>query len=188
MRNASADDGSSVPLLPRRIFWYPSNASQIISLKYEGKISMRVYLLKDIENVGMAGTMVNVTDGYASNYLFPHKLAVKVEKAQEEFFKNKVVKAEKVKEVISSKLGMLAERIKTMHLTIKKRVHDDGKLYGSVSADELVDLLKAKDVVANRKQIVFGKSIKATGEHSVGVKLTAKLIPEFTLKVVGEAA
>lgn len=149
---------------------------------------MRVYLLKDIEHVGMAGTMVNVTDGYATNYLFPHKFALKVEASQEAFFKNKIVKAEVVKEVISSKLGMLAERIKTTHLTIAKRVHDDGKLYGSVSADELVTLLKAKEIVADRKQIVFGKSIKATGEHAVGIKLTAKLIPEFTLKVVGEAA
>ena len=149
---------------------------------------MRVYLLKDIENVGIAGTLVNVSDGYAVNYLFPHKLAVKVEKNQEEFFKNKVLKAAVTKEVISSKLGMLAERIKSIHLSIKKRVHDDGKLYGAVSADEIVDLLKSKDVIANRKQIVFTKSIKATGEHAVGVKLNAKLVPEFTLKVVAEAA
>lgn len=149
---------------------------------------MRVYLLKDIENVGIAGTLVNVSDGYAVNYLFPHKLALKVEKNQEDFFKNKVLKAAVTKEVISSKLGMLAERIKSIHLSIKKRVHDDGKLYGAVSADEVVDLLKSKDVVANRKQIVFTKSIKATGEHAVGVKLNAKLVPEFTLKVVAEAA
>lgn len=149
---------------------------------------MRVYLLKDVENVGMAGTMVNVSDGYAANYLFPHKLAVKVDKGQEEFFKNKIAKVAAAKEVVSTKMGMLAERIKSMHLTIKKRVHDDGKLYGSVSADELIDLLKAKDVVADRKQIVFGKTIKAVGEHAVGVKLTSKLIPEFTLKVVGESA
>ena len=149
---------------------------------------MRVYLLKDIENVGMSGTLVNVSDGYASNYLFPHKLAVKVEKNQEEFYKNKVIKAEVLKEVVSTKLGMLAERIKQIHVSLKKRVHDDGRLYGSVSADEVVELLKSKDVTANRKQIVFGKSVKTTGEHAVGVKLNAKLIPEFTLKVVAEAA
>ncbi len=149
---------------------------------------MRVYLLKDIENVGMAGALVNVSDGYAANYLFPHKLAVKVEKNQEQFYLNKAAKAVVAKEIISSKMGMLAERIKSMHLSLKKRVHDDGRLYGSVSADEIVDLLKTKEVVANRKQIVFGKSIKTTGEHAVGVKLNAKLIPEFTLKVVAEAA
>ena len=149
---------------------------------------MRVYLLKDIENVGMSGTLVTVSDGYASNYLFPHKLAVKVEKNQEEFYKNKTQKAEVAKEIVSTKLGMLAERIKQIHVSLKKRVHDDGRLYGAVSADEVVELLKAKDVTANRKQIVFGKSIKTTGEHAVGVKLNAKLIPEFTLKVVAEAA
>ncbi len=149
---------------------------------------MRVYMLKDVENVGMAGTLVNVSDGYATNYLFPHKLAVKVEKSEEEFFKKKVIKAAVVKEVINSKLGMLAERIKSIHLSIKKRVHDDGKLYGSISADEIVELLKTKDIVADRKQIVFGKSIKATGEHAVGVKLNAKLVPEFSLKVVADLA
>lgn len=149
---------------------------------------MRVYLLKDIENVGMSGTLVNVSDGYATNYLFPHKLAVKVEKTEEEFYKNKVKKAEVAKEIVSTKLGMLAERIKSTHISLKKRVHDDGRLYGAVSADEIVELLKAKDISANRKQIVFAKSIKTTGEHSVGIKLNAKLIPEFTLKVVAQAA
>lgn len=149
---------------------------------------MRVYLLKDIENVGMSGTLVNVSDGYATNYLFPHKLAVKVEKTEEEFYKNKVKKAEVAKEIVSTKLGMLAERIKSTHILLKKRVHDDGRLYGAVSADEIVELLKAKDISANRKQIVFAKSIKTTGEHSVGIKLNAKLIPEFTLKVVAQAA
>ncbi len=147
---------------------------------------MRVYMLKDVQNVGMAGSIVNVSDGQATNYLFPHKLAVAVSDNDVEFFKKKMAKAEVKKEVINTKLGMLAERIKHTHVSIKKRVHDDGKLYGAISADEVVEVLKAKDIVADRKQIVFAKSIKSIGEHAVGVKLNAKLVPEFTLKVVAD--
>ena len=78
---------------------------------------------------------------------------------------------------------MVAERIKSMHVSIKERVHDDGKLYGAVSADEIVDLLKAKDISINRKQVEFDKSIKAIGEHKVTIRLSSKLKPQLTVKV-----
>jgi large subunit ribosomal protein L9 len=88
------------------------------------------------------------------------------------------------REVLSSKAALLAERIRNMVVKIKKRAHDDGKLYGSVGADEVVALLKEKDVVINKKQVEFPKHIKHTGEHKVVIKLSSKLKPELTVKVV----
>ncbi|MCB9493565.1 MAG: 50S ribosomal protein L9 [Epsilonproteobacteria bacterium] len=147
---------------------------------------MKVYMLKDVEKVGMSGQIINVSDGYANNFLLPRKFALEVTGKNMSFLESKQQQVRVTAEAIASKAGMLAERIKTMHLTIKERVHDDGKLYGSVGADEIVQLLKDKDITVNRKQIEFEKSVRSVGEHKVIVRLSSKLRPAFTLKVVAK--
>lgn len=145
---------------------------------------MQVYMLQDVENVGMVGQVIKVKDGYANNYLLPKKLAIKVDSTDMKFYKDRVAKKTVTAEVLSSKAAMLAERIKSLHLTIKERVHDDGKLYGAVGADEIVELLKEKGININKKQIEFNKSVRSIGEHKVTIKLSSKLKPQVTLKVV----
>jgi len=145
---------------------------------------MQVYMLKDVEKVGMAGQVVKVSDGYAVNYLFPRKLAVVVTKENIEPIHQKIQKEQATVQVLNSKVAMLAERIKALHLIIKERAHDDGKLYGAVGADEIVELLREKEIVVNRKQIEFDKAVKTVGEHKVTVRLSSKLKPQLTLKVV----
>ena len=145
---------------------------------------MRVYMIKDVEKVGMAGQVVNVSDGFAANYLFPRKLAMPVTSGNMKQIQHVVQKEQVSAQILNSKVAMLAERIKTLHLTVKERVHDDGKLYGAVGADEVVELLREKDIVINRKQVEFDKAIKAVGEHKVTIRLSSKLKPQLTVKVV----
>jgi large subunit ribosomal protein L9 len=140
-------------------------------------------MLKDVERVGVAGSIITVSEGYAVNFLVPRKLAVIINDANREFYKNKKIKEQVTAEILSSKVAMLAERIKTLHLSIKERVHDDGKLYGAVGADEIVALLKQKDITIDRKQVVFDKSVKFVGEHKVTIRLSSKLQPQLSLKV-----
>ncbi len=147
---------------------------------------MQVYMLKDVEKVGMAGQVIKVSDGYASNFLIPRKLALKVTSENLDFFKNKVRKIEVNKKILTSKAAMLAEKIKNMHLTIKERSHNDGKLYGAIGADEIVMLLKDKGVSINKKQVEFTKSVRTTGEHKIVIRLSSKLKPELIIKVVGQ--
>lgn len=149
---------------------------------------MKVYMLKDVENVGMSGQIVTVSDGYGQNFLLPRKLAVRVTEENLAFFQTKQKKEKVAAEVIASKAGMLAERIKELHLTIKEKTHDDGKLYGSVGADEIVELLKEKEISITKKQVEFPKTIKEVGDHKVTIKLSSKLKPQLTLKVVSKAA
>lgn len=144
---------------------------------------MLVYLLKDIENLGMAGTLRKVSNGHARNCLIPRKMAVEVKPSEEAFFRAKSQKEHTNREEATTRLGMLAERIGNLHLTISKRSHDDGKLYGAVSADEVIEALKSKDVSVTRKQILFDRAVKSVGEHKIKIKLNAKLTPELTLKV-----
>jgi large subunit ribosomal protein L9 len=147
---------------------------------------MKVYMLQDVENVGMAGQVINVSDGYAMNFLIPRKLAKKVGDADKAFYEKKIIKSNADVQLINSKAAMLAERIKNLHIVAKERIHDDGKLYGAVGADEVIELLKEKDIIVNRKQIEFKKAVRSVGEHKIVIKLSAKLQPEFTLKVVAK--
>ncbi len=148
---------------------------------------MRIFLLKDIENVGMTGEVVKVKEGFGLNYLLPRKLGVEITSKNESQFKNRVQHIEHRKEVIASKTSMLAEKIKSFKLQLKRKTHDGGKLFGSVSPNEVVDLLSQKGVSVSKSQIDFGKSIKSTGKFDVTVKLSSKLQPSFSLSVVSES-
>lgn len=148
---------------------------------------IQVYMLKDVENVGMTGQVVKVSEGYALNFLIPKKLATRVDESNQKFYEGKQLREKVTQEVLSTKVAMIAERIKGLHVTVKQKIHDDGKLYGALSADVVVDLLKDKDISITKKQVEFVKNIKNIGEHKVIIKLSAKLKPELTLKVVGEA-
>ncbi len=149
---------------------------------------MRVFLLKDIENVGMAGEVVKVKEGFGLNYLLPHKLGLEITPKNEKQFKNRIQHIEHRKEVIASKTSMLAEKIKSLKLQLKRKTHDDGKLFGSVSPGEVVDLLAQKGVSISKSQVAFGKSIKSTGTFDVTVKLSSKLQPTFSLTIISESA
>jgi len=147
---------------------------------------MRVYLLKDIEKVGLAGEVIKISEGYARNFLIPKKLAVEITKENEHHYLSKVRTVEKRKEVVATQTSMLAEKVKGIELTVKRKTHDDGKLYGSISSGDLVDLLAAKGIKVSKNQIEFEKAVKSKGTYEVEVKLSSKLRPKFKLKVISE--
>lgn len=145
---------------------------------------MKVYLLSDIERVGMQGEMVKVEEGFARNYLIPKKLAVEITAQNEAFYKNKERIIEKRKEVIETKTSMLAERIKTIKVTIKRKMHDDGKLYGSVSNQEIAEAIAQQEkITVAKNQIVIDKAIKAKGTYDVTVRLSSRLQPQIKVVV-----
>lgn len=146
---------------------------------------MKVYLTKDVEKVGFKGEIVSVPDGFGRNFLFPRKLAIEITPANEALFAQQRKVIENRKEVIATKTSMLAQRIQSTVVTLRRKMHDDGKLYAAVNAGEVVDLLAEKGIVIAKNQIEFEKSIKEQGSYSVVVKLSSKLRPTIMLKVVG---
>jgi large subunit ribosomal protein L9 len=147
---------------------------------------VKVFLLKNVARVGMAGEIIKVADGYAANYLVPHKLGIIINDANEAMYKNRIKVIENRKEIVESATSMLAEKIKSLKCTIKRKLHDDGKLYGSINPAEIVDVLAEQGVNVGKSQIVLEKSIKEKGTYDVVVKLSSRLQPTFSLKVVGE--
>jgi len=144
---------------------------------------MKVYLLKSIEKVGIAGEIIKVSTGYAQNFLFPKKLGVEVTEGNAAFYEKKAKSIDQRKEIIESVTSILAEEIKALRLSIKKKTHDDDRLYAAISAGDIVELLEAHNVKVSKSQIVFDKSIKTIGSHVVTVKLSSKLQPQFVVKV-----
>ena len=147
---------------------------------------MKVYLKKDVEKIGLAGEIIKVKEGFAINYLIPRGFAMAVTDANANFFKKRERTIENRKEVLSSQTSMLAEKINSMDLVLKKKMHDDGKLYGALSSSDIVEKLAEKGVSVGKNQIIFGKSIKSKGVYEVVIKLSSRLQPKVKVTVVSE--
>ena len=147
-------------------------------------MKVNVFLLQDVPKIGSKGEIISVKIGYANNYLVAQKLGITVNAQNEkELLANKKI-LEKKKEVVISKTSLIADRIKDLVLKIEKVTHE-GKLYGSVNASEIVDLLAKEGVKVSKSQIEMpAKSIKTEGTYDIVIKLTTQLKPHFKLKVI----
>jgi large subunit ribosomal protein L9 len=147
---------------------------------------MEVYLRKDVEKIGMAGEIIKVGDGFARNFLIPQGLAVEVNNHNKHQYIAKIRNVENRKEVIASQTSMFADKLSTISLTLKKKMHDNGQLYGSINASEIVDALATKGISITKSQVEFDKTIKSKGTFKVGIKLTTKLKPSLAVTVIAE--
>lgn len=147
---------------------------------------MKVFLRKDVEKIGIAGEILKVSDGYARNFLFPRQLAVEITPQNKTFYSKQVKRVENRKVAIESKTSMLAEHINSLVITFKRKMHDDGKLYGAINQAEIVDALAQKGISIAKNQVIFNKSIKNKGTHAVTIKLTSRLQPSMKVNVLSE--
>ena len=148
---------------------------------------MKVYLRKDVERIGIQGEIVKVSDGFAKNFLFPKKLAVLITPKNEPFYSSRQKKVDHRKESIFSQSSMLSEKIKSTQLTLKRKMHDGERLYGSISPVEVVDALAQKGIKVAKNQIIFDKSIKEKGSYDITIKLSSRLQPKLKLTVSAES-
>jgi large subunit ribosomal protein L9 len=143
---------------------------------------VKVFLKKDVEKVGFANQIVSVNEGFARNFLFPQNLAVEVTRENEKLLSSKVRVIEHKKEAVATATSMLAEKIKHLSLTLRKKAHKNGELYGSVNATDVADLLATQGISVGKNQIEMEK-IKREGSYSVTVRLSNRLQSAFTLTV-----
>ena len=146
---------------------------------------MKMYLLQDVLKVGFAGEIIKVSDGYAKNFLIPKKLAIEVTDKNSKFYEGKIKNVEHRKEALTSEQSMLSEKIENLKLTLKSKIHNDDRLYASINPIDIVDLFALQFIKISKSQVLFDKTIKKTGEYKVTIRLSSKLKPQFTLKVVG---
>jgi large subunit ribosomal protein L9 len=146
----------------------------------------QVYLFKDVANVGKSGDIVIVADGFATNYILPRKLGVVITEKNKADVEKRIQKVEKKVESVKAKTSEFAEKIKSLTVTVKTKIHDDGKLYGAIRQQMIVDELAKQNVTIGKNMVVFDKQIKEKGTHQVTIKLSATLQPALTVKVIPE--
>jgi large subunit ribosomal protein L9 len=149
---------------------------------------VQVILTQDMDNLGASGDVVMVRDGYGRNYLIPRGLAVPAtpKNVQRLAHDKTQILAHAAKQLKLAKA--VAERIESLTINIPCNVGEEGKLFGSVTAQDVADALAKKDVAVSRKQIRMpdGEPIKALGLYAVGVHLARDLDSSLKVWVVSK--
>lgn len=147
--------------------------------------NVRVVLRQDVENLGHSGELVRVKPGYARNYLVPRGLAALATRgniAQIEHEQG-IAKAKTDKERKAAQDA--AKTLDGVSIQVAKEAGDEGKLFGSVTAAEVVEALERKGIDIDKKKLVMpDEAIKQTGEYELYVRYPAGVRGTFTLRVV----
>tara|TARA_Y100000588_G_C13790406_1_gene726418 strand:- start:44 stop:559 length:516 start_codon:yes stop_codon:yes gene_type:complete len=147
---------------------------------------MKLLLKEDVDGLGFCGDEVEVKDGYGRNFLIPKgKALLATPNNLKAFNHQKRIVQSKVKKVIGITQGV-ADAISKAPIKIKKKIGDGGKMFGSVTAQEISDLLKTKGVDLDRRKIQIQEPIKKAGEYAIPVRLHPEVTAEIKLTVEGE--
>ena len=144
---------------------------------------IRIILREEVHGLGDAGAMVSVRPGYARNFLLPQGKAVIATQ-------DRVKEIEHQKRVIDEKLSRdlkdleaIKSRIESISLEFSAQAGEEGKLFGSVTAQQLADRLAEQGVEIDRRKISLADPIRTLGEHTVTVRLRGELAAELKVKV-----
>ncbi len=144
-----------------------------------------VLLLKQVENLGGEGEQLTVKAGYARNFLFPQKLAMPVNRANKKQIEA-LLKAREVREANErSEAEKLAEKLAGITIAFAVKTGEGGKMFGSVTASDLIERLAAEGVELSKKQVHL-HAVKELGKHTAEIKLHKAVKADFTFEVVSE--
>lgn len=149
---------------------------------------MKVLLLEDVKNLGKAGEVCEIKDGYGNNFLIANKKAKLATNEVINKYKAEVKKkAEKEALEKAQKLQMV-ETLQTITLTIHKKVGANGSLFGAITKEEITERLKEQHASLNldKKDIELKHPIKSTGIYEIEVKLGFGVVGAFKIDVVAE--
>ena len=144
---------------------------------------MEIILIEEVPSLGDVGEQVTVKDGYARNYLLPQKLAIPASVKSKR-------RLEHEKRLVSFRVALarkdaeaMAEKLAAVSITIARKVGDQDKLFGSVSAHDISRALADEGVEMDRRKIQLSEPIKTLGEHTVAIRLRSDVVAEFTVTV-----
>ena len=146
---------------------------------------MKVILLQDIKGTGKKDQIIEVSDGFARNYLFPKKLALKADAASlNSVEKSKAAEAHR-ESVRRGEAEALAAQLKGHVITVTGRAGDSERLYGSITAQEVADALNAQyNVQLEKRRVELPEPVRTLGDSEVGVWLYPGVTIKMVLRVV----
>ena len=144
---------------------------------------MKVILLKDVKAQGKKGDVINVSDGYANNFLLKNGLAVPANQANVNTNnKQKEAEAKRIAEETAA-AKVIAEKMKTMELVFAIEVGSNGKAFGSIGGKEISEELAKQGISVDKKAIILSTPIKMIGGYEVEVKLYKGVSAKLKLNV-----
>jgi len=148
---------------------------------------VKVIFIEDVPNVARVGQTRVVADGYARNYLLPRKLVVVANSQAAVAIESQLQKKIKQRELEEAEMAGLAEKINDLEITIKAKVGESEKLYGSVTgADIAEELSKSAGYEVDRKKIEMAEPIRQLGSHDVTVRFTHDITAVIKVNVISD--
>lgn len=147
---------------------------------------MKVLLKKDVDNVGFAGEVHAVSDGFGRNYLLPNGLALLATPGAVKQAESWRKKAETHRAELRAEYELLSSRIREVHLVFKARAGESGKLFGSITTAMIADEMNSVLGTEIDRRKVGLESLRQLGEHKVVVRLSGDFHPELTVTIEDE--
>ncbi len=145
---------------------------------------MKVILLKDVAALGHAGDVREVKDGHARNYLLPRGLAAPATESSLRALEQTKAAAGRREARFGEELNALKGRLESLVVEVRARAGEDGKLFGSVTAQDVADAIQRQGIDVSKKQIELEEPIKNTGFYKVPVRLHPKATAKVEVNVI----
>ena len=146
---------------------------------------MSVILTKDVDSLGRAGEIVKVRPGYGRNYLLPRGLALAATKGNVATLEHHRRQIEKEQERIRAEHAVVAEQLGRTSVAIARKSGQDEKLFGSVTARDIVEALAAQNIHVDRRLVQLDEPLKGTGTFEVPVRFSVDTVVNLKVNVIG---
>ncbi|MCI8773679.1 MAG: 50S ribosomal protein L9 [Lachnospiraceae bacterium] len=148
---------------------------------------MKVILLQDVKSLGKKGEIVEVSDGYARNFVLPKKLGAEANSKNMNDLKLQKANADKIAKEQLEAAQELAKVLETKEVIVKMKSGEGGKAFGSISSKEIAEEAKKQcELELDKKKIQLPEAIKSLGVYEVNVKLHTKVMGKLKVKVIEE--
>ena len=147
---------------------------------------MEIILRADVQHLGKVGDVVKVKDGYARNYLLPKGLAYPATEGNKKKIAYEGERLAKQQEAEKAAAESEATRLADVHLTFAVKVGEEDKLYGSITASDILRKLEELGIHVDKRKIDLSEPIRELGDFQVGIKIHPEVRPEVRVTVVKE--
>jgi large subunit ribosomal protein L9 len=144
---------------------------------------VKVILTKDVAKLGKSGEMKNVADGFATNFLIPQKLAVPAAGGAYRAWQHDIASREEKRQRERADAEIAATRIASTTLTMGVKVGEGGKLFGSITAQDIADALGRRGISVDKNKVDLEQPLKSLGTYKVAVRVLSGMTPEVTVVV-----
>ena len=144
---------------------------------------MKVILTTTVKKLGAIGDTVTVKSGYARNFLFPNKMALRDNKKNAEYYDKIKDEIKKNEELKINDANDLIEKLKKIQIIFKKEADEKDQLYGSISKKEILEYLADKEIKIKSDDILIKKPIKSLGEHKIEINPYENILEEIYITV-----